>query len=105
MCFEPQWLAYDSTSKLSVGYDSNSNLSIPSVVNFETLENPAAAAARDGLVITGLVIALIFVTSVGGAIIFIMMCRKRRRPRADPNVMQYERLSATDPDVDGAVFL
>ncbi|CAG5136635.1 unnamed protein product [Candidula unifasciata] len=64
------------------------------------------AEKTDKWALTGLVIALLFVTGIGGGIFIVVLCRKHKRPRPDPNViMQYERLSASDVDVDDAVVL
>lgn len=76
-----------------------------SIVDTRIVDN-LAAERNDKWALTGLVIALVFVAGIGGGVFITVVCRKHKRPRPDPNViMQYERLSASDVDVDDAVVL
>lgn len=94
LCFEPP----NAESK-------NTNVSVSHNLDTRTIDKPTAEK-DDKLTITGLVAALVFVAGIGGGIIIVMVCKMRRLPRPDPNViMQYERLSASDVDVNDAVFL
>ncbi|BFY98840.1 hypothetical protein BsWGS_01880 [Bradybaena similaris] len=81
------------------------NVNTSSIVDTKIVDN-LAAERNDKWALTGLVIALVFVTGIGGGVFITVACRKNKRPRPDPNViMQYERLSASDVDVDDAVVL
>lgn len=99
LCFEPQSTSLEDAEK-------NMNYSVPDLSDSGTVVAQPAIRKLDSLMLVILAAVLVFVTGVGGGISIVVTCKRHRRPRPDPDViMQYERLSGSDPDAEDAVVL
>ena len=71
-----------------------------------TIHKPRKKKTTSAALITGLVAAIVVIAGFAAGIVFITACKRRKRRRRDPNViMQYERLSVSDGEVEDAVVL
>ncbi|XP_005103693.2 uncharacterized protein LOC101855810 [Aplysia californica] len=99
ICFKPPWVSASE----ELGDGSLNNTYSDWYMN-HPIHKPSGRR-QSGLVISGIIAALVMIISFGIGAVVVVVC-KRRQPSRDPNViMQYERLSNSEPDGIEAVIL
>ncbi|GFR78596.1 hypothetical protein ElyMa_000536900 [Elysia marginata] len=101
-CFMPHWhglTADDVNNTISPERD-------PSLKPMGSTINKPGKKSKSSALITGLVAGIVLVAGLAAGIIFVRACKRRKSQCRDPNViMQYERLSVSDAEMEDAVVL
>ncbi|RUS76798.1 hypothetical protein EGW08_015444 [Elysia chlorotica] len=101
-CFVPQWPSpsVDDANKTA------SPVKVPPLQPMGSTIHKPGPKKRSTALITGIVSALVIMTVFAAAAILITTYKRRKRQMRNPNViMQYERLSVSDKEVEDAVVL
>ena len=101
-CFVPQWPVHSAD-------DANNTIcpikGPPLQPMGSTIDKPGRKKTSTAL-ITGMVAAIVIMAGFAAGAILVTAYKRRKRRRRDPNViMQYERLSVSDREIEDAVVL